>query len=277
MCCKSIKVLILFQIIAICLSQISFAEESRPEDYPWERVIINLGGFTSAVDSGVRMGTPGVGLDIDFEDALGLDSSTNIFRLDGQIRVSKNKRHSIDFGYYDMRRENTRRLQKNIDWNNDTYLAGTVINSYFNLQIFQLGYDYSYFLDERIDLSAGIGVFVMPLEVGIQALSGGNSSEDFTTPLPYLSLGFNFAITPKLFLKETIKIFYLKYDEFKGSMGNNTISLEYNFWKHIGIGLALDSMRINIKAQKEDYPGADFIGEVTHNYSGLMLYMKMIF
>ena len=80
MCHKSIKILVLLQIIATFVAQQAFAGENEAGDLPWEKVTISLGGFSSAVTSSARVGTTAVGLDVDFEEALGLESSLNVFR-----------------------------------------------------------------------------------------------------------------------------------------------------------------------------------------------------
>ena len=274
---KLIKGLVLLQIMAVGAALPAFAAEKTTDDYPWEKFTLNLGGYASAVDSSARIGTTGIGVVIDFEEALGLDSSTNVFRLDGRWRISKNLRHSMDFMYYEMNRDSARVLQTDIEWDGQIHTAGTTVRSSFNTEIFQLGYKYSYFLDDRTDLNVGIGLFVMPIEVSVKASGVGGVVENITTPLPYFSLGFEFSITPKLFLKQNLKMFYLEYDAFEGGVVNNTIAIEYNAWKNIGLGLALDSMRIKVSAEGDDYPGTNFAGSIEYSVTGIMLYMKAMF
>jgi hypothetical protein len=113
------------------------------------------------------------------------------------------------------------------------------------------------------------------LEVGIRA--GTVSDEEMTPVLPVLSLGFNFAITPKVFLKQQYGVFYLEYDNFEGAMATTNIAVEYNAFENIGFGLAYDAMRIRLKAEDEDYPSVDFTGQFNYTYGALMLYMKVFF
>jgi hypothetical protein len=46
-------------------------------------------------------------------------------------------------------------------------------------------------------------------------------------------------------------------------------------WKHVGFGLGLDAMRVEIEANGSDYPGVDFKGSVEFNYLGAQLYVKV--
>ena len=176
-----------------------------------------------------------------------------------------------------MRRSSSRVLETDFEFQGNFYTAGTTVSSYFNMEIFKIGYNYSYFLSNRVDLSVGGGLFVMPLELGIDETISGSADVDLTSALPYLSFGTSFAILDNLFLKQQFGLFYLEYDAFEGGMVTANLALEYNFSKHVGVGLAVDSMRVRITAIEEDYPGVDFTGQINYSHVGLMLYAKMIF
>ena len=48
---------------------------------PWERFSLELGGYLYNSDSSVRLGLPGLALDLDAEELLGVDADTNVFSL----------------------------------------------------------------------------------------------------------------------------------------------------------------------------------------------------
>ena len=54
-------------------------------------------------------------------------------------------------------------------------------------------------------------------------------------------------------------------------------AVEYNPWEHVGIGLGIDSLAINVEAEGEDWPGIDFNGDVEFNYAGLQLYLRIFY
>jgi hypothetical protein len=87
----------------------------------------------------------------------------------------------------------------------------------------------------------------------------------------------DFAITPKLFLKQSIEVFYLEVGDFKGSISSFTIACEYDFWKNVGFGLGYDVFDLKLEANGSDYPTIDFVGKVEFAYSGLLLYTKIYF
>ena len=48
---------------------------------PWETFGANVGVFLTGIDSNIRIGS-GIGVDIDVEEALDLDSTNTVFRAD---------------------------------------------------------------------------------------------------------------------------------------------------------------------------------------------------
>lgn len=57
------------------------AGEWEPNETPWEQFGVDIGVFLSAVDSHFRIGS-GIGLDVDVEDLLGLETTNSVFRAD---------------------------------------------------------------------------------------------------------------------------------------------------------------------------------------------------
>jgi len=66
-----------------------------------------------------------------------------------------------------------------------------------------------------------------------------------TAPLPFLEGHIDYAITPKLFTKQSLDLFYLEYKRFKGHLLDARIGLEYNIWKHFGLGSAFNIFSLN--------------------------------
>ena len=69
----------------------------------------------------------------------------------------------------------------------------------------------------------------------------------------------------------------MEYENFKGSLTAASGALEYKPWKHAAIGLGLDSFKVNVAAEGVDWPGVDFIGDVSFGYTGIQLYLQLLF
>jgi hypothetical protein len=262
------------------LSPSVVAAEEGQKEKPWERFSFNLGGFVATFNSDFRFGsqTSGGGVYVNGEDALGLDSSLTVFRADAMYRFTDNRRHRFDLTYVNLRRSATKTLQEDIQFKDQTFPVGTTVDSLFELQIIRGAYSYSLFQDDRFDLGLSAGMYVAPIKIRISSATTGTAEEEaFTAPLPVLGLAFAFAITPKFFLKQNADFFYLRYQNFEGSLFDAKIALEYNLWKHVGFGIAYDYLRLQVKAQGQDYPGLNMVGKFEFGVGGLMLYGKFYF
>ena len=154
--------------------------------------------------------------------------------------------------------------------------GATDLHSKFNIDIFKAGYTYSFFHDDRMNLSAGGGLYVMPIEIELET-ENEKIAEDIsiTAPLPVVMLNGEFAITPKWFLMLGMEVFYIEINDFTGSIFDVSAAIEYNAWKHVGLGLSVEFFDANVKAENKDaWPGADFIGVIDFELNGLMLYAK---
>lgn len=265
------------------VSQAAIAEEWNLEEKPWEKFGVEFGVFLASLDSNIRLGT-GIGVDIDVEQALDLDSTNTVFRAGALWRFTNNRRHNLDLTWFSFKRDGNRRILEDItieddDGNKITIESGTTIETFFNVDIYQLDYSYSFFQDERIDLAAGIGVYIMPIDFGIKVsgLLNEEGSEKFTAPLPVFGLRMDVALTPKWIIRAGAQVFYLEYDNFTGSIIEFRTALEYNPWKHVGIGLGFDTFGLRLEADGEDWPGIDLKGNVDFNYAGLQLYLRLFY
>jgi hypothetical protein len=260
------------------------AEAEQQKD-PWETYALTLGGFTSRVDTSFRVGShSGIGLDLDAEDLLDLDSSSTVFKVGGLWRFSDNKKHRLDLSWFAIHRNGSVTVGSTFDIedrNGDTITidAGEKVDTTFNIDIYQLAYSYSFLQDDRIDLAAQFGFYVMPMDIGVEVtgLIDEEGTLDFTAPLPTLGLRMDIALAPKWFFRSGAQVFYLEYDNFKGSVQTTHVAVEYTPLDHIGFGLGFDSFRLKVEADGEDYPSIDFKGNVEFAYVGVELYTRIFF
>ena len=280
---KRTTAICLFTFLVVLFSQPLFAEEKKADNVPWEKFSLHLGVFLSDISSDLRFGS-GIGVDVNVEDLLGMESSVSVFRVDGSWRFTQNLRHRMGFSWYALRRKaNKQVLQdftiEHLDGSVLTIPDGIQVDSYFDLDIYKLAYSYSLFQNDRFDLALSFGLFVMPIEFGFKATGAVTErvNESITAPLPVAGFRGDFALTPEWFLRLGTEIFYLEIEQFKGSIYNGSGAVEYKPWEHVGVGLGVETMQINIEADGADYPGIDFKGNIEFTYFGLQLYTKIFF
>ncbi len=169
-------------------------------DVPWERFNLNLGVFISTLDSRLAIGGNNIGVGVDLEDVLGLDTSISAFRADVFWRFTDNQRHRLDLSWFDLSRDATKVLERDFEIGDSVFPVGATVKSKLDMRILKASYAYSFFQDDRFDLAASFGLFVVPLEYEFES-QGFNQiyeQDSITAPLPVIGLRGDFAITPKL-------------------------------------------------------------------------------
>jgi hypothetical protein len=270
-------VLVCMLVTPVCAKNDDSARE------PWEKFGINAGIFLSATDTSVKIGS-GIGLELDVERFLGLDTTNSVARVEALWRFSDNRRHRLDLSWFTFRRNGDRVITEDItiedpDGNPIDIVAGTKVSSFFNLDIYELSYSYSFFQDDRTDLAVSAGAFIMPIDFGLKVtgLVDEEGTQKFTAPLPAFGLRMDFAITPKWFVRSHAKLFYLEYENFTGGLIEFKGAVEYVPWKHFGVGLGFDTFSMGLEAEGEDIPEIDLRGSVDFKYTGLQLYLRYFF
>jgi hypothetical protein len=157
--------------------------------------------------------------------------------------------------------------------------AGTEVEAFFDIDIYQLAYSYAFLQDDRVDFAAILGLYVMPIDFGIKVEGAVDlrGDQDFIAPLPTLGLRLDIALTPKWYFRSGTQLFYLEYEQFKGSLLAAHTAIEYKPWTHVGIGLGADSFKLRAEADGEDYPSVDLKGNLEFDYFGLQAYLRLFF
>ena len=251
------------------------------EEKPWHRWEFDVGASWVLNQSQVRLGGKGAGVEINPQKLLGLDSTTTVLRLDGKWRFTKNFRHSLDFTWYSNKRKGETTATQTIEIGDIVINPGENVKASLDLNVIRVGYNYSFFQDNRMDLVVGGGLYVMPIVFKV-ASSGGaidaNVSESFTAPLPVVSLGADIALTPTRFVRNRIDAFYLEYDNYTGGIVDTRVAWDWEAFKHFGFGVAWDNFRMKAEAEDDtSVPGADFLGTFKFQNAGFMLYLKGYF
>ena len=261
----------LLMVAVLCQPAIAY-EDTDKKDGPWERAAIMVGAYLANVDSSLDLGVEGVTGSVDAEDGLGLEDNPIAWRIDAFYRITK--RNRLDFMYYNLDRKGEKFIGVEIsDGSGGTIPLGTRTETKFDFRLAKVTWSYAFYKDERMEFSGGLGAYILDIDFKLEA-DGIGKVEDtaFTYPLPAFRLGAAFAITDKFMLRQSVDFFYLAYKDFTGNIVDLRVSLDYNFWKHAGIGIGYNFMYMDASKNKND-----FLQEVVMSYGGLMLYGKIYF
>ena len=216
----------------------------------------------------------GLGITLNLEDALGLQSTSTALRSEAEYHFGKRGRSATRFGYFGYFRSAKKVLEAEIELEDKTFPIGTELNSKFDFQVIRGTYDYAFFMDERIRFGASIGLFVMPINFSTAILGEEQARAKFTAPLPVLGLSTDFALTPKIHFKQRVEILYLKFSNTTGILTDINLRIEYNPLDHYGFGLGLNSNNFNITSALKNNSIFDFVGSIETSFTGMLFYAR---
>lgn len=236
-----------------------------------ERASIVLGAFITDRQSSTRFDSDaGDGTDIDMEDDLGLESSTNVARLGGYVWLGR--RHRLDGAYFDLSRTASIPIRETIDFGDQTFEINTTLNTEADLTIVKADYTFAVLAKDRGFLGLTAGLYIAETGFALsQPTLGRAESEDVTAPLPLFGLRGDYAINDRITLTGAAQVFAYSTDKLDGRLTDFYVGADYGFGKRMAVGLAYNRVSMNIGA--EDNSGFD--GRLDWGYDGFLLYFKV--
>lgn len=236
-----------------------------------ERASIILGAFITDRQSNTRFDSAsGNGTDIDMEDDLGLESSTNVARLGGYVWLGR--RHRLDGAYFDLSRSASIPIDETINFGDQTFQINTVLNTESNLKIAKADYTFAVLAKDRGWLGVTAGLYIAKTGFALsQPTLGRAESEDVTAPLPLFGLRGDYAINDRITLRGATQFLGFKTDELEGHLTDFYVGADYGFGQRMAVGLAYNSVSMNIGRENAN----GFNGRLDWGYDGFLLYFKV--
>jgi len=280
------KTILLIASLALGITVWTYAiADDRYDDYqPSERFKLRVGGFLiDRFDTTARFDSTQfpIGTLIDLEENFNVDSSETVLRIDGFYRF--NNRHRVDWTYYRSRRSGTAiATQDYIIGDPDDPQGGFIIprdsniQAQWNFDLLKIGYAYSFLNKRRYEMFIGTGLNIRNLDIAISyqaAISTFGAEDSFDSegliPLPTAVIGGRWNLTKKWQSIFRYEIFMLEVGDYRGSQQDFQLLFEHSTFKHVGFGLGINTVNINMRAQDET-----FRGEFDSRILGLLGYIK---
>ena len=260
--------------VPICLSLTLWVAYSasaalaQSDDY--DKFSLSLGVFFTDRESDTRidssMGSPGT--DFDAEEVLGLDKTTSVFRIDGYFRFAP--KHQINISAFDLSRSATAQLLQDIDWGETMFVAGTEMDSNFDLRIYKIDYTWRFMQKDQGYFGATGGLYIADIGIGITgSFLGQQEIGDVTAPLPVIGLRGEYNFSERWSFRADAEIFFFEYGDFDGSLYDVYAGVDYNVFEHMDIGIGLNSVRMDLGVTKRF-----FTGNFDWEYTGALLFVK---
>ena len=253
------------------------AEEPLPDKFK-----IAIGGYAvGRYDSTMSLTEPtlGAGVSISPEDTLGLDLKQTVTRLDGYYRFTP--KHALTYSWYNINSTGNKTIDEEFEWldengNSVTIPIGAQANTDLDYDIYKIGYLYSFYHNDKVELAAGAGLHITSISVAldVDTTSGPLDTKNIksTVPLPVLSFGLTYHVTPKFMWYLKSEVFAISIDDWSGTYTDSTLAMEYRAWKNVGLGAGLGSNALKIIEETGDYKF-----QYENRISGLNLYVAAYF
>ncbi|MEN8146547.1 MAG: hypothetical protein ABFR02_02880 [Campylobacterota bacterium] len=256
-------------VITMLSGAVLQAEESVPDD--WQ---LRLGGYLLAdQDTDIGVSKDGGGVNINLQDLFEMETTAQVFRLDGYYRFTP--KHSVEISWYNI--NNSSKTDANIDfeWGDQNISASGALSTHFNTDIYKVNYLYSFYHTDKVELGIGVGLHITTLDVGFRGNYTSNGTVDnsgesvkVTAPLPVAGFRLDYNILPELSVKYSVDYFFLTFDGHTGALSDSLLTVDYRITRHFGMGIGFNSTRMRLEADLDD----GMLLNVNHDVAGGLIY-----
>ena len=201
---------------------------------------------------------------------LGLPDSEALLHLDAIYRIGTY--HRLEFGYLGTTRNGQTTLQESLDYGDQTFAAGSVINSHFETNIFRVGYAYSLINDPQKEIGIMGGLHFSNFATEITAAATGQSEfSNASTPLPVIGLHAGLALGQNSSLGARVQFFRMDFHRYEGSLNFATLDWQHRFGDTFSFGIGYNYYALNLDSRDNDVRGSL---EIRHHGPELFLNMR---
>lgn len=221
----------------------------------YDQFVFDIGGFNSRTSTQASLSGPsgGVGVLIDFESTLGIEQR-NLTPIAGFLwRTSE--RWRLEAEYFRLDRNANRIFSTDVTWGDQTFTAGTEVDSLYNFYDARVSVGYSFFKRRDKELGIGGGLHVAGLKASLQSAGGSSESSDVLAPLPVLNFYGSFALTDEWAVRARMDWLSLTYQSYSGNVRNMSIDVLYQPFRHVGFGMGTRTLVLDVEIDDPDWRG----------------------
>lgn len=262
-------------LAALCFSNLALAQlpdwAPKPpprvhEDVVRAEVLVLGAGFdtTLRVDESLTE----QGTEINAEDDLGLDDSKILAQ--GEITLLPGKHHLVRLSGMSANRSAQQVLERTIDFDDQTYLAGERVDSKLDITMVGLTYGYRFLVRERGELTGTFGIQIADVEANAVVRSRViRDAESGVAPIPLAGLEGRIDLTRRWSFEARVQYLTAEIDEVDGSIVDVRAAITWRKNPHFLLGLGYRSFTLEVDSRNEDTPGF-----VDMTIAGPLLFMR---
>lgn len=217
---------------------------------------LRISAFRDSISTKVARDTSdGVpGFETDIENLLGAADQKTVLQIDATIRLGHY--HRLEFGYFELGRNSTTTLSRDLNFGDEVFPAGTVVDTRVDAQIFRVGYSYSIIRDAQKELGVMVGAHFANFEADISSDATGQAERSSAgTPLPVIGAHVSISVTDKTTVGAKVQVFRTDFDQYEGSLNYATLDLQYRIADTTGVGFAYQFYGLKLSSRESGVNG----------------------
>ena len=257
-------VLTLLALVSLALVSGTLHAQNQDDDYHpilSDKFNLALGVYYPQKDLKLRVDGTVQLADIDFGGALDLDESEATANLSFRWRFGE--KWSMFGQYWSIGSSRTAELDEDISWEDVVFNKGSFVKGGFDLDIARLFFGRNFFTRPGQEFGAGIGAHWMELEAYLQGqvLTSIGDSEFYRgsvsagIPLPNIGAWYLYSWSPNWVFSARLDWLGASLGDYSGDMWNGNLGVNWQFSRHVGVGLYYQSFVIDVDVDKSDWHG----------------------
>jgi len=211
------------------------------------------------------------GTPVNAENDLGLEHRDSRGVVDFMFRLRD--RNKVRVAYFETNRSGSQVLANDVVFGNQTFPAGQLAQTTFDLQQFNITYTYSFIRNNRFEVGSGLALYFLQLDV-IGAVPAQNLRQEVTaaTPFPALPLDLTWCLSSRW--AATAQAAYLKVNthDLGGWYLDTHADIQYRWVSNFAVGAGYASIRTDLTHRNGSFPGV-----VKMNISGPQVFVRFSF
>ena len=259
------KKLFFIYVILIVSTQIIFSQNDGGDDiHPVlkDKFEFSMGIYNSRESFKITVIGNDLGEEIDFSSIFGVKNSFNTLFLSFGWHFTK--RWKISAEYFGLKNEHKAELENDLIFNSIIFKKGSFIKSGTGLKLTRIYISRSMFKNNKHELGLGLGVHAVDVLASIEGEVLTDEEEfEFQTsslkalvPLPNIGLWYYYAPSNRWLLSARVDWFGLKVGDYGGSLWNIAPGINYQVFKHFGLGLNYRYFNLKADVNESDWKGS---------------------
>lgn len=248
-----------------------------------ERFTIGLGVARNSFSSKLRVDNQSQdqGSSVNLRDELGLEKQQSSYWVSAEWRFAP--RHRIGINYSQFKLTGSGTAPREIQIGDEIYPPGTTVDTEIKLRFVPITYSYSLIKHDHHELAVTVGIYWSSLRFTAQGSAslggkdpGTDVRADVDLPLPLIGLRYEYNFSEHWSAGLQGGVLKIKYDKdplnMQGEIWAVRPSAEYRFSRHMGLGLAVEAILVDLKVTK-----ASLQGRLQYQYWAPQLYLRARF